>query len=71
MMVGDLPLLLTVRAAAAYSGVTVAQAYELVRGGEWGRVVRLSRRQLVSRANVMAWVVRMTSEDESIDAEAR
>lgn len=60
-MTDYLPLLLTVRAAADYSGVTREQGYDLARDGAWGPVVRLSRRQLVSRANVERWVERMTT----------
>jgi hypothetical protein len=67
-MSDEVPLLLTVRAAARFSGVTVEQAYELTRTGQWGGVLRLgSRRQLVARENVRLWCERFTSSELHIE----
>ena len=62
----DESLLLKIKPASRFAGVTVERGYELARAGEWGRVLILGRTWLVSREHVRAWAERVTAPEPTL-----
>jgi hypothetical protein len=62
----DESLLLKIKPASRYAGVSAERGYQLAVSGQWGRVLLLGRTWFVSRAAVEAWVLAMTAPEPEL-----